>query len=149
MIMTQGPITITFNSTEGMERGMSLSLSGGMSAPTICWILARKNLTELEVASSWRQSPWVLWFVMRAWLIQRWEALRLLVLSWEAPSRRDYLDGRDDPGSEENHPVLIAPVEDDAPEEFGVGGVDGDDDARGDTERFVGFEKTGLRKTIH
>ena len=98
--VAKGVVTITLSNPDaGVERGMCISTSGTSGPPTTYWVVGRKSATELIVASSWRDSLWVLWFQFKAWFLGLWWAIRNRY-------RRD-----DELEDEEDDRIIVAPVD--------------------------------------
>ena len=95
--MAKGVVTITTCGPTGMGPGDRVVI-GTTDGTHTYWVVGRKSATELIIASTWRDSLWVLWFRFVAWLAGCWQAIR-------SRYRRD-----DDFGDDEGEgPVLVVP----------------------------------------
>lgn len=77
---------------------MRLTTNNGLGREQHFWVVGRKSATELIVASTWRDSLWVLWFEFVAWTYRVRERLR---------SRREPEYRTDDVSG----PVMVAPAD--------------------------------------
>lgn len=78
---------------------MRLTTSGSSGGVQTFWVVGRKSATELIVASTWRDSLWVLWFQFVAWLFRVRERMRSQ--HREPEYRTDDVSG----------PVMVAPAD--------------------------------------
>ena len=126
--------TITMAGAHGMQRGMQLTIGGSTQLDGPCWVVRVVSATEIEIASSWRDSWWVIWFRLLDW----WKTFsrRFAMTPW---SRHNF-DRGEQVWSEKSGPVLVAPADDSAE-------VLGEDlsDAENDTLRQAG----GIKRILH
>ena len=77
--MAKGVVTITTASPTHVQRGSVLTWGSGNHF----YVIGQKSPTELIGASSWRESLWVPWFILKARLRGLWETFSFWVwLQW-------------------------------------------------------------------